>query len=128
VKRPSSKVSAPTPAQKKAAPKKAAKKPHAAKMASLTASTAAMVKAPPESADVRKVVDESSAVDVAPESSVDMLNDATVDIDSSPLADYITTMDWRRDSRARSLRKKKKPATRRKMSWKRSRRGRSMGR
>ncbi|KAM0871844.1 hypothetical protein ACQ4PT_039083 [Festuca glaucescens] len=59
---------APAPAQKKAAPKKAAKKPAAAKMASLTALTAAMAKAPPASAAACKVVDESPAVDVAPDS------------------------------------------------------------
>ncbi|KAM0909216.1 hypothetical protein ACQ4PT_014973 [Festuca glaucescens] len=68
VKRPSSKVSAAAPAPKKAAPKKAAKKPPAARMASLTALTAALVTAPPEPADARNVVDESPAVDDALES------------------------------------------------------------
>jgi hypothetical protein len=57
-------------------------------MASLVAFTVAMVKAPPDSADARKVVDESLAEDVAPESYVDMLNDASLDIYSSPLTDY----------------------------------------
>ncbi|KAM0856310.1 hypothetical protein ACQ4PT_049211 [Festuca glaucescens] len=88
VKQPSSKVPAPAPAQKKAAPKKAAKMPAAAKMASLTALTAEMTKAPPESVHARKVVDESPAVDVALESYVDMLNEASIDICSVPLADY----------------------------------------
>jgi hypothetical protein len=57
-------------------------------MASLTALMAAMAKAPPASAAARKVVDESPAVDVAPESYVDMLNEASIDIYSPPLADY----------------------------------------
>jgi hypothetical protein len=57
-------------------------------MASLTTLMAAMAKALPESAAARKVVDESPTVDVAPESCIDMLNYASVDIDSPPLADY----------------------------------------
>jgi hypothetical protein len=47
-----------------------------------------MVKAPSASAAARKVVDESPAFDVTPESYVDMVNEASVDIDSPPLADY----------------------------------------
>jgi hypothetical protein len=73
---------------KKAASKKAAKMPPTAKMASLTSLTAAMVTAPPKPADACKVLDKSLAVDDAPKSYVDMLNDATDDIDSPPLADY----------------------------------------
>jgi hypothetical protein len=85
VKRPSNKPSV----QKKSAPKKpAAKKPAATKMASLTTLTAAMAKASSASAVAHKVVDKSPPVDVAPDSYVDMLNDASVDIDSPPLADY----------------------------------------
>ncbi|KAK1697378.1 hypothetical protein QYE76_014075 [Lolium multiflorum] len=57
-------------------------------MASLTSLMAAMVTAPPKPADARKVVDKSPAVDDALESYVDMLNDATIDIDLPPLADY----------------------------------------
>jgi hypothetical protein len=57
-------------------------------MASLIALTASLVPTSTEPADARKVVDESPAVDDAPESYVDMLNDAAVDIDSPPLADY----------------------------------------
>nr|XP_051218141.1 uncharacterized protein LOC127335509 [Lolium perenne] len=78
VKRPANKP----PAQKKLALKKpAAKKPVTAKMASLTALTAAMAKASSASAAAHKVVDESPAVDVAPESYIDMPNEASVDID-----------------------------------------------
>nr|XP_051212227.1 uncharacterized protein LOC127329836 [Lolium perenne] len=88
VKRPSSKVAAAAPVPKKAAPKKAAKKPPAAKMASLTALTTVLVPTTTEPAHARKVVDESPAVDDAPKSYVDMLNDAAVEIDSPPLADY----------------------------------------
>jgi hypothetical protein len=85
VKRPTNKP----PAQKKPTPKKpTVKKPAAAKMASLTALMAAMAKALSASAVAHKVVDETPAVDVAPESYADMLNEMFVDIDSPSLADY----------------------------------------
>jgi hypothetical protein len=77
------------PTQKKPAPKKSApKKPAAAKMASLIALTAAMAKAPSASAVTHKVVDKSPVVDVASESYIDMINQASIDIDSPPHADY----------------------------------------
>jgi hypothetical protein len=47
-----------------------------------------MAKAPSVSAVAHKVVDESPAVDVALESYADILNEASVNIDSPPLADY----------------------------------------
>jgi hypothetical protein len=81
------------PTQKAAAPNKAAKKLAASKMVWPTALTAAMAKVPPESADAREVVDESPTIDVAPESYVDMLNDASVDIFSPALADYSDNND-----------------------------------
>jgi hypothetical protein len=86
VKRPANKP----PPQKKSAPKKpAAKKLAAAKMMSLIALMAAMAKAPSTSSAVaHKVVKEIPVVDSAPESYVDMLNEASVDIDSPPLANY----------------------------------------
>jgi hypothetical protein len=77
------------PAQKKPASRMSgAKKPSAAKMASLTTLRVAMAKAPPASAFTHKVLEKSPAIDVAQEPYVDMLNNAPIDIDSPPLADY----------------------------------------
>jgi hypothetical protein len=79
-----------------------------------------MAKAPSASAAARKVVDGSPAVDVTLESYVDTLNEASVDIDSPPLADPDDYDDGlEEDLMARSLGKKKTPTTRTEMSWKR---------
>ncbi|XP_047078866.1 probable histidine kinase 2 [Lolium rigidum] len=47
-----------------------------------------MAKEPSSLVVTHKVVDKSPALDVAPDSYVDMLNDTSIDIDSPPLTDY----------------------------------------
>jgi hypothetical protein len=80
-----------------------------------------MAKAPSVSAVAHKVVDESPAVDVAPESYIDMLNEASVDIDSSPLADYGDYNDGLEEGLEGDEfgKKNKTPMAMRKMIWKR---------
>jgi hypothetical protein len=74
--------------QKKQVEKKATVKKPAAKMASLTALMAAMGEAPSASAVVHKVLDKSPSLDDVPKSYVDILNYASVNIDSPQRADY----------------------------------------